>query len=89
MTTTKEDLLTPNETAAFLGISEGTLMVWRCVRRYPLNFIKVGGKVRYRRQDVERFLQERTVKCGPEAFRKRRACPCIVGAHPGKKKAVA
>jgi hypothetical protein len=61
------ELLTPAQTAALLGMSPGTLEVWRSTKRYPLNFVKVGGRVRYARQDVERFLQARTVQCGPEA----------------------
>ena len=64
--TAQSELLSPNECARFLGISEGTLLVWRCTRRYPLNFIKIGGRVRYRRRDVEQFLEKRTVKCGIE-----------------------
>lgn len=68
--TQQDDLLTPTQCATLLGLSEGTLMIWRCTRQYPLNFIKIGGRVRYRRADVERFLAERTVKCGPDAPRK-------------------
>ena len=73
--TEPSDLLSPNECARLLGMSEGTLMVWRCTRRYPLNFIKIGGRVRYRRRDVEQFLEQRTVKCGvpPERARTHRA----------------
>jgi excisionase family DNA binding protein len=66
--TEHNDLMTPIECATFLGVSEGTLMIWRCTKRYPLNFIKIGGRVRYRRSDVEQFLLERTVKCGPDAI---------------------
>jgi len=69
------DLLTPAETSAVLGVSEGTLMVWRCTKRYPLNFVKIGGRVRYRRQDVEKFVQGRVVECGaPTAKLRRQRC---------------
>jgi hypothetical protein len=61
------DLLTPAETSAVLGVSPGTLMVWRSTKRYPLNFVKIGGRVAYRREDVEAFVQGRIVRCGPEA----------------------
>lgn len=70
------ELLTPAETATLLGMSKGTLEVWRSTKRYPLNFIKIGGRVRYARQDVERFLEARTVQCGPEATTKVRRKRC-------------
>ncbi len=71
-----EPLLTPLETSALLGVTAGTLEVWRCTKRYPLNFVKVGGKVRYRRQDVEKFVEARVVRCGPEATTKLRRKRC-------------
>lgn len=54
-------LLTPAQAAETLGISTGTLAIWRSTRRYPLRYIKVGGKVRYRRSDIDSFLELRTV----------------------------
>jgi len=55
-------LLTPRQAAQTLGVSAGTLAVWRCTRRYPaLRYVKVGSKVRYRQSDIERFLTSRTV----------------------------
>jgi len=54
-------LLSDVEVAALLGVTVGTLAVWRCTRIYPLPFIKAGGRVRYNLVDVERFLQARTV----------------------------
>ncbi|GIU43598.1 hypothetical protein TUM3794_29650 [Shewanella colwelliana] len=52
-------LLTPSQVAEFLGITIGTLSVWRCTGRYPLNFIKVGRRVMYRQSDVENFINGR------------------------------
>ncbi|MCL1112542.1 helix-turn-helix domain-containing protein [Shewanella basaltis] len=49
-------LLTPAEVARYLGVTIGTLSVWRCTGRYPLNFIKVGRRVMYRQSDVENFV---------------------------------
>lgn len=54
------DLLTPPEVAKALGVSVRTLAVWRCERRYDLRYVKVGACVRYRRRDVDAFLDERT-----------------------------
>ncbi len=53
-------LLTPAEVAAALGVSETTLAVWRCRRRYHLPYIKCGSRVMYREEAVEQFIEERT-----------------------------
>ena len=51
------ELINPVETAALLGVKPATLATWRCVRRYPLPFIKIGSRrVIYRRTDVESFI---------------------------------
>lgn len=55
-----EPLLDPDQVAEILGVSTKTLNVWRCTGRYNLPFVKVGSRVRYRRADVEAFLERRT-----------------------------
>lgn len=52
-------LLDDKQTALALGVSPGTLSVWRSVGRYDLKYIKVGRKVRYRVSDVLAFLERR------------------------------
>ena len=59
--TTRPKFLTENEAADYLGIKPQTLCSWRCTRRYNLPFIKVGRLVRYRPEDVEAFLESRTM----------------------------
>ena len=49
-------LLTPEEAAKILGVQVQTLAAWRCSRRYPLKFVKLGRTVRYRKADVEAFI---------------------------------
>lgn len=56
--------LTPPQTAELLGVTVGTLEVWRCTKRYPLPYVKVGKRVRYRTTDIDQFLASRTVTCG-------------------------
>ncbi len=63
-TLTFPTLLTSEEAAEVLGIKPGTLEVWRCTHRYPLPYVKVGRSVRYRPDDLEQFLRERTVHAG-------------------------
>ena len=61
MTRKTNRLLTPAEAAEFLGVKEQTLSVWRCTRRYPLPYVKVGNSVRYRESDLHTWLESRTV----------------------------
>jgi hypothetical protein len=56
-------LITPKETAEILGIKQGTLNVWRCKKRYDLNFVKIGKRVMYRLQDVIDFIEKRSSLC--------------------------
>jgi len=59
-----DHLLTPPEAAAYIGVSENTLSVWRCVGRYAIPFIKVGRLVRYRASDLDAWLESRTRTSG-------------------------
>lgn len=54
------DLLDENEAASFLSVKPGTLSVWRSSGRYPIPFIKVGRRIRYRRSDLHAWLESRT-----------------------------
>lgn len=56
-----QQLLTEAETAAYLQVKPETLATWRCTRRYPLPFVRVGRAIRHRLRDVESFLTARTV----------------------------
>jgi len=60
-------LLTSAQVAALLGLkTEATLAVWRSTKRYALPYVKLGaGIVRYRRADVEAFVESRV--CGAKA----------------------
>ncbi|GAB3514214.1 hypothetical protein GCM10027442_28520 [Emticicia fontis] len=54
-----ETLFSRKEAAEYLSISPNTLAVWASTGRYQLNFIKVGRAVRYRRSDLNKFLEQR------------------------------
>ena len=58
------DLLDEKAAARFLDNSPGTLSVWRSTGRYNLPFIKIGRNVRYRRADLEAWLEKRTRETG-------------------------
>jgi excisionase family DNA binding protein len=53
------DLLTPPEAANHIGVSVGTLSVWRCTGRYSIPYLKVGRKILYRREDLDAWLNSR------------------------------
>jgi excisionase family DNA binding protein len=55
-----DELLSEKEAAQKLCLATTTLQVWRSTGRYSLPFIKIGGKVRYRREDLQRWLEART-----------------------------
>jgi len=67
ITKASTDILDENASAALLGLSPGTLSVWRSTGRYKLPFIKVGRKVRYRRTDLDAWLASRTRANGATA----------------------
>ncbi|MBY6017363.1 helix-turn-helix domain-containing protein [Halomonas denitrificans] len=52
-------LLNPGQVANLLGVTIGTLSVWRCTGRYPLPFVKVGRRVMYRESDIHAFIEGR------------------------------
>jgi excisionase family DNA binding protein len=52
-------LMTPQEVADFLGMPLATLQSWRAQRTGPPGY-RVGRHVRYRREDVEAWLEERS-----------------------------
>ncbi len=57
----KSDLLSRREAAEYLGITERTLAVWACVKRYNLPYVKIGRLVKYRKSDLENFISQQTI----------------------------
>lgn len=53
------ELLDDKQAAAYLTTTPGTLGVWRSTGRYNLPFVKVGRNVRYRRADLDAWLEKR------------------------------
>jgi predicted DNA-binding transcriptional regulator AlpA len=48
-----------HELAAILGLRPGTLEIMRCQGRGP-TFVKFGRAVRYRKADIERWIEEQS-----------------------------
>ncbi len=56
-----DPLLSDPEATEYIGLSAGTLSVWRCTGRYGIPYVKVGRKVFYRRSALDKWLASREV----------------------------
>ena len=55
-------LIDEHEAAKALKVSRGTLANWRSTRLNGPAFVKVGRAVRYRLEDIERFIESQLVQ---------------------------
>jgi excisionase family DNA binding protein len=62
--------LTTSEAAQFLNLQPATLEQWRWNGRGP-SFVKIGRACRYRRVDLETFLEDRIFSSTTEAQKAR------------------
>jgi len=53
-----DDLLSPQDLAGYLDVPVATVYAWRHRRQGPPGF-RVGRHLRFRRSDVERWIDER------------------------------
>ncbi|CAM2808252.1 helix-turn-helix domain-containing protein [Vibrio mytili] len=54
--------LIPNQKAAdYLGVTKGTLDNWRSSGRYQIPYIKMGRYIKYRKSDLDAFINSRTM----------------------------
>lgn len=56
-----DPLLTEVDAARVLSLSSRTLQAWRA-KPFGPRFIRVGRAIRYRRQDIEEWVSEQTVR---------------------------
>lgn len=59
-TNSMEPLLTREQAAELLGVVPQTLAAWASLGRYKLPYVNVGKSVRYRPEDIRRFIESRT-----------------------------
>lgn len=57
-------LLTIDEASEYLGISKLTLYGWVSARK--LGFVKVGRLVKFKQQDLDKWIDQHTVKARTE-----------------------
>jgi excisionase family DNA binding protein len=62
-----KEILTPTEAAQIIGVKEQTLAKWRQFGRHNLPYIKSGKVIRYRRKDIETWLNAHCVGAEQEA----------------------
>ena len=58
------DLLKPAEAAELLRVGTETLASWRAGGKISLPYTKVGGRILYRRSDLEDYVDSCTVSGG-------------------------
>ncbi len=54
-------LMSRDDAAIYLGIKYQTLALWASTGRYGLKFYRVGRSVKYRRSDLDQFIESRAV----------------------------
>ena len=55
---TPAGLMTPRDAAVYIGVKINTLAVWRMTNRYGLPFVKLGKVVRYRKADLDEWINK-------------------------------
>ena len=51
-------LMTPRDAAVYIGVKINTLAVWRMTNKYGLPFVKLGKVVRYRKTDLDEWINK-------------------------------
>lgn len=59
-------LMTTEQAASYLTLKPATLQVWRSTNRRTIPYVKIGGQVRYRRTDLDAFI-DANLHNAPEA----------------------
>ena len=60
----EEELLNEQEVAEILKIKPATLAQWRCLKRFNLPYFKIGKLVRYKAEDLKKWIENRGVTDG-------------------------
>ncbi len=63
------NFITTKQLAAFLGLRSNTLEIWR-LRGVGPRHVRFGRAVRYRLDDIEKYIEEQTFSSTSEADRK-------------------
>lgn len=55
-------LLSQKDAAKMLGTTVGSLNVLRATGRNPIPFVRWGNRIRYRREDIEKWIADNTIE---------------------------
>jgi len=55
-------LWSPDEAALFLGVATTSLATWRSTGQHDIPFIKIGGSVRYLKDDLMKWVERQRNK---------------------------
>lgn len=55
-----KDIMNRQEAADYLGFTYGTMTTWASTKRYDIKSFKIGRSVRYRKEDLDVFLEAST-----------------------------
>ena len=53
-----QQLLTTQQAAEYLAVTPSILVNWRCTKRVKVPYLKIGNAVRYRKSDLDKFLEQ-------------------------------
>lgn len=57
-----DEKLSNDQAAAYLGLKDGTLPIWRSTKRHPQPaYYKIGNKVVYLKRDLDAYLEGQRV----------------------------
>jgi excisionase family DNA binding protein len=54
-------LVSRKQAALYLGVATHTLEVWASAKRYALPYVRIGRLVKYRKVDLDRFIEVRLI----------------------------
>jgi predicted DNA-binding transcriptional regulator AlpA len=79
--TEQQYTFTPKKAASYLGISEAALRLWRSRREGPRHF-KAGEKlIRYRRADLDLWIESRLSEPGTSVVKAEQASTQMTAQH--------
>ena len=55
----ESDLLSRKQAAAYLGVSDITLAIWKSTGRYSVRVYKIGRLAKYKKVDLDAFIASR------------------------------
>ena len=64
ITDNEDGLLSRKQAATYLGLVPHTLAVWEWKGNYQLEPIRIGGRVRYRRSALDRYISNNLIGNG-------------------------